>query len=78
MPAAMTHPFYTGRLGPGSCDRAKEHQKMSIILFQGGGLSKAQMDDVPLQTLQLQSLFRLTAAAMLLGWHRLMRVGTRQ
>lgn len=78
MPAVMTYPFFTGRLGPGSCDRAKEHHKMSIILLHSGGLSKAQMDDVPLQTLQLRSLFRLVATAIRLGWHRLVRVGNRQ
>lgn len=75
MSTAMTYPFFTGRLGPGSCDRAKEHQKMSIILLQGGGLSKAQIDDVPLQTLQLRSLFRPVATAILRGWRRLIRVG---
>lgn len=78
MPAVMTYPFFTGRLGPGSSDRAEEQQKMSIILLQGGGLSKAQIDDVPLKSLQVRSLFRAVATAILLGWRRLIRVGNRR
>lgn len=51
---------------------------MSIILLQGGGLSKAQIDNVPLQTLQVRSLFRLAATAIRLGWHRLRRIRNKQ
>lgn len=41
------YPFFGARLGPALADPRREND-MSIVLLQGGGLSKDQLDRVPL------------------------------
>lgn len=48
MTVGSAYPFFTGRLGPFTTLRAKEHCTMSIVFLNGGGLAKDQMDQVPL------------------------------
>ena len=42
------HPFFGARLGSALLD-SKRDTDMSIVFLQGGGLSKDQIDRVPLQ-----------------------------
>ena len=50
-PVPPAYPFYGARLAPAPADRSGETD-MSIVLLQGGGLSKDQFDRVPLHNQQ--------------------------
>jgi hypothetical protein len=54
----MSHPFFTCRLGPCIADKTEEQRKMSIVFLQGGGLSRQQLDGVPLWGLRLRTVLR--------------------
>jgi hypothetical protein len=45
------YPFYGARLSPGFPDPRREND-MSIVFLQGGGLSKDQLDRVPLNQMR--------------------------
>jgi len=48
------YPFYCARLRPVPLEYRKETD-MSIVLLQGGGLSKDQLDGIPLDRIRLPS-----------------------
>lgn len=48
------YPFYCARLWPVPAEYRKETD-MSIVLLQGGGLSKDQLDHIPLDRIRLPS-----------------------
>lgn len=62
-PDPWSYPYLSSRLGPGAVDLAKERCTMSIVLLQGGGLSRRQIAGVPLG--RLQDLTCLLAAVVL-------------
>lgn len=55
-PAAFA--FFSARLGGCALDMAQEHCRMSIVLLQGGGLSRRQLDEVPLGRGQIAAVLR--------------------
>lgn len=54
----VSHPFFTGRLGPCIGDITRAQCNMSMVFLQGGGLSKRQIDQVPLRGFGLGWIFR--------------------
>jgi hypothetical protein len=57
-PQPMSHPFFTSRLGPCIAGKTEEQHRMSIVFLQGGGLSRQQLDEVPLWGLRLRFVLR--------------------